>query len=110
MTEDGRTEDGKWKIVQCSVGPETAKTTATTSASPCYAILKGDDIVKVLCGQKRKALQLLPDRVQRLAHPHCVHLGLRQHIFQVRSHFVDKEIQKKNFVSTTHLQNKVTLS
>ena len=24
MTEDGRTEDGKWKIVQCSVGPETA--------------------------------------------------------------------------------------
>ena len=25
MTEDGRTEDGKWKIGQCSVGPETAK-------------------------------------------------------------------------------------
>ena len=24
MTEDGRTEDGKWKIEQCSVGPETA--------------------------------------------------------------------------------------
>ena len=23
--EDGRTEDGKWKIEQCSVGPETAK-------------------------------------------------------------------------------------
>ena len=26
MTEDERTEDGKWKIGQCSVGPETAKT------------------------------------------------------------------------------------
>ena len=26
MTEDGwRTKDGKWKIGQCSVGPETAK-------------------------------------------------------------------------------------
>ena len=23
--EDERTEDGKWKIEQCSVGPETAK-------------------------------------------------------------------------------------
>ena len=25
MTEDGRTNGGKWKIGQCSVGPETAK-------------------------------------------------------------------------------------
>ena len=24
VTEDERTEDGKWKIGQCSVGPETA--------------------------------------------------------------------------------------
>ena len=25
MTDGGRTDGGKWKIVQCSVGPETAK-------------------------------------------------------------------------------------
>ena len=101
---DGRTEDGKWKIVQCSVGPETAKTTATTSASPCYAILKGDDIVKVFCVQKRKALELLPDRVQRLAHPHCVHLGLQQH-FSNEVRF-DKEKQRKIFLDLSLIFDK----
>ena len=44
MTEDERTEDGgKWKIVQCSVGPETAikkeeNLTKRDSVTCCFSI------------------------------------------------------------------------
>ena len=95
---------GRRKTIEITTSTVRTKTTATTSASPCYAILKGDNIVKVLCGQKWKALELLPDRVQRLAHPHCVHLGLQQH-FSNEVRF-DKEKQRKIFLDLSLIFDK----
>ena len=44
---------------------------------PADDLLEGDDVVEVLPGDEGQALQLLPDGVQGVAHPHRVHLRLK---------------------------------
>ena len=44
---------------------------------PADDLLEGDDVVEVLPGDEGQALQLLPDGVQGVAHPHSVHLRLK---------------------------------
>ena len=51
---------------------------------PCDTVLKSDNVVEVLSGQKGEALQLLSDCIQGLAHPHRVHLGLESESEKVK--------------------------
>ena len=68
-----------WKLLVGHTTKPGQRSNLTTALFllPGDTVLEGDNVVKVLSWEERKALQLLTDGIEGLADTHCVHCGLQ---------------------------------